>query len=178
MLNTAALIGESMTVIAAPVPPIPQPLDVLVTWVFTRIGRVVHLPFTVTDAITALYGSGPAFYALMLEAMADGAVAMGLPPAVAQLMAAQTMKGCADLALHGEHPALARDKVCTPGGCSIGGLMVLEEGKVGGTIARWVHTSNADFFLYLSPIDELGSGERDAGVKNRSPVFANLFFLV
>lgn len=138
MPNAAALIGESMTVIATSVPPTPQPLDNLVTWIFTRIGRVVHLPFTAMDASTALCGSGPAFYALILESMADGAVAMGLPRAEAQLMAAQTMKGCADLVLHGEHPALVREKVCTPGGCSIGGLMVLEEGKVRGTIARGV----------------------------------------
>lgn len=138
MPNAAALIRESMTVIATSVPPTPQPLDDLVTWIFTRIGRVVHLPLTAMDASTALCGSGPAFYALMLEAMADGAVAMGLPRAEAQLMAAQTMKGCADLVLQGEHPALVREKVCTPGGCSIGGLMVLEEGKVRGTIARGV----------------------------------------
>lgn len=90
------------------------------------------------DASTALCGSGPAFFALMLEAMADGAVAMGLPRAEAQLMAAQTMKGCAGLVLSGEHPAMVREKVCTPGGCSIGGLMVLEEGKVRGSIARGV----------------------------------------
>ena len=138
MPNAPALIDESMTVIATSVPPIPQPLDVLVTWIFTRIGHVVHLSFTAMDASTALCGSGPAFYALMLEAMADGAVAMGLPRVEAQLMAAQTMKGCADLVLHGEHPALVREKVCTPGGCSIGGLIVLEEGKVRGTIARGV----------------------------------------
>ncbi len=138
MPNAAAMIGESMTVIATSVPTISKSLDSLVTWVFTRIGRVVHLPSMAMDASTALCGSGPAFYALMLEAMADGAVAMGLPRAEAQLMAAQTMKGCADLVLRGEHPAMVREKVCTPGGCSIGGLMVLEEGKVRGTIARGV----------------------------------------
>ena len=65
MPNAPALIDESMTVIATSVPPIPQPLDVLVTWIFTRIGHVVHLPFTAMDASTALCGSGPAFYALM-----------------------------------------------------------------------------------------------------------------
>ena len=138
MPNTAALIRESMTVIATSVPPLPDSLDALVTWIFTRIGRVVHLPATAMDASTALCGSGPAFFALMLEAMADGAVAMGLPRAEAQLMAAQTMKGCASMVLEGEHPAMIREKVCTPGGCSIGGLMVLEEGRVRGTVARGV----------------------------------------
>lgn len=138
MPNCAALIRESMTVIATPSPPLPAPLSALVDWIFTRIGRVVHLPPTAMDASTALCGSGPAFFALVLEAIADGAVAMGLPRAEAQLMAAQTMRGCANLVLGGEHPAMVREKVSTPGGCTIGGLMVLEEGKVRGTVARGV----------------------------------------
>ncbi|KAK3177019.1 Pyrroline-5-carboxylate reductase [Lepraria neglecta] len=138
MPNTASLICESMTVIATSNPPLPQPLGALVTWIFNRIGRVVHLPPAQMDASTALCGSGPAFFALVLEAMADGAVAMGLPRAEAQLMAAQTMKGTAGLVLNGEHPALVREKVSTPGGCTIGGLLVLEEGRVRGTVARSV----------------------------------------
>lgn len=138
MPNTASLIRESMTVIATSIPPLPSPSAALVTWIFTRIGRVVHLPSSYMDASTALCGSGPAFFALVLEAVADGAVAMGLPRAEAQLMAAQTMRGTAGLVLSGEHPALVREKVSTPGGCTIGGLMVLEEGKVRGTMARGV----------------------------------------
>lgn len=90
------------------------------------------------DVSTALCGSGPAFLSLFLEALADGAVAMGLPRAEAQLMAAQTMRGTAGLVLEGEHPALVREKVSTPGGCTIGGLLVLEEGRVRGSIARGV----------------------------------------
>ena len=138
MPNTASLICESMTVIATSSPALPSQLNALVTWIFTRIGRVVHLPPAQMDASTALCGSGPAFYALVLEAMADGAVAMGLPRAEAQLMAAQTMKGTAGLVLNGEHPAMVREKVSTPGGCTIGGLLVLEEGRVRGTVARSV----------------------------------------
>ena len=138
MPNTASLICESMTVIATSNPPLPQELNALVTWMFNRIGRVVSLPPAQMDASTALCGSGPAFFALVLEAMADGAVAMGLPRAEAQLMAAQTMKGAAGLVLNGEHPAMVREKVSTPGGCTIGGLLVLEEGTVRGTIARGV----------------------------------------
>ena len=138
MPNTASLIRESMTVIATSDPPLPQSLEALVSWIFTRIGRVVHLPAASMDASTALCGSGPAFYALVLEAMADGAVAMGLPRAEAQLMAAQTMRGTAGLVLNGEHPAMVREKVSTPGGCTIGGLLVLEEGSLRGTVARSV----------------------------------------
>ena len=76
--------------------------------------------------------------ALVLEAVADGAVAMGMPRAEAQLMAAQVMRGTAGMVLDGEHPALIREKVSTPGGCTIGGLLVLEEGRVRGTLARSV----------------------------------------
>jgi pyrroline-5-carboxylate reductase len=138
MPNTAALIRESMTVIATSLPPLPPRVSSLVTWIFKRIGDVVYLPPHTMDACTALCGSGPAFFALMLEAASDGAVAMGLPRAEAQRMAAQTMLGAASLVLQGDHPALLRDKVSTPGGCTIGGLLVLEEGRVRGTVARAV----------------------------------------
>ncbi|KPI39423.1 Pyrroline-5-carboxylate [Cyphellophora attinorum] len=138
MPNTAAVIRESMTVLATPSPPLAPEQSQLVEWIFTRIGRVVHLPPSNMDVSTALCGSGPAFLALMLEALADGAVAMGLPRAEAQLMAAQTMRGTAGMVQAGEHPALIREKVSTPGGCTIGGLLVLEEGRLRGTISRGV----------------------------------------
>jgi pyrroline-5-carboxylate reductase len=138
MPNTASLIRESMTVIGISNPPLDPDTLGLVTWIFKRIGEVVYLPPANMDACTALCGSGPAFFALMLEAAIDGAVAMGLPRAEAQRMAAQTMKGAAGLVLNGDHPALLRDKVSTPGGCTIGGLLVLEEGRVRGTVARAV----------------------------------------
>ncbi len=138
MPNTASLIRESMTVISTPTPPLPPTLNALVTWMFSQIGRVVHLPASNMDASTALCGSGPAFFALVLEAMADGAVAMGLPRAEAQLMAAQTMRGTTGLVLNGEHPAIVREKVETPGGCTIGGVLVLEEGRVRGIVAKAV----------------------------------------
>ncbi|TGO48331.1 hypothetical protein BCON_0243g00030 [Botryotinia convoluta] len=138
MPNTASKIRESMTVISTSTPPLPESTTALLTWIFTRIGEVVFLPPSTMDACTALCGSGPAFLALMLEATIDGAVAMGLPRAEAQKMAAQTMRGAAGLVLSGEHPALLRDKVSTPGGCTIKGLLVLEEGRGRGTVARAV----------------------------------------
>lgn len=139
--NAASLIRESMTVVATdnhPTAAMPAATMQLVTWIFRRIGDVVFLPTAAMNASTALCGSGPAFFALVLEAAIDGAVAMGLPRAEAQRMGAQSMKGAAGLVLNGEHPALLRDKVGTPGGCSIGGLLVLEEGAVRGTVARAV----------------------------------------
>ena len=138
MPNTASLIRESMTVIATPEPALAHETQNLVTWIFKRIGDVVYLPAATMDASTALCGSGPAFFALMLEAATDGAVAMGLPRQEAQRMAAQTMRGAAGLVLNGDHPAVLKDKVTTPGGCTIGGLLVLEEGGVRGNISRAV----------------------------------------
>jgi pyrroline-5-carboxylate reductase len=136
MPNTASFVGESMSVIQKSEPPLTDSQQKLVEWIFNSIGKVVTLPASNMDASTALCGSGPAFFALMLEAAADGAVAMGLPRAEAQLMAAQTMRGTTGLVLNGEHPAILRDKVSTPGGCTIGGLMVLEEGTVRGAVSR------------------------------------------
>ncbi|KAK2799167.1 Pyrroline-5-carboxylate reductase [Emmonsiellopsis sp. PD_5] len=138
MPNTAALVRESMTVIGTSTPPLPEDWNTLVAWIFSRVGRVVTLPPAMMDVSTSLAGSGPAFVALVMEAMADGAVAMGLPRAEAQMMAAQVMRGTAGMVQHGEHPALIREKVSTPGGCTIGGLLVLEEGRVRGTLARSV----------------------------------------
>ena len=141
MPNTASLIRSSMTVIADPEPPLSPSQSALVTWILSRIGRVIHLPPYMMDAATALCGSGPAFFALILEAMADGAVAMGLPRAEAQMMAAQTMRGTAEMVQNGQHPALLREQVCTPGGCTAGGLQVLEDGKVRASVATGVRTA-------------------------------------
>ncbi|KAF2875174.1 pyrroline-5-carboxylate reductase dimerization-domain-containing protein [Massariosphaeria phaeospora] len=136
MPNTASFVRESMSVIETSDPPLSDEQAKLVAFIFNAIGRTVTLGPAQMDASTALCGSGPAFFALMLEAAADGGVAMGLPRAEAQLMAAQTMRGTTGLVLNGEHPAILRDKVSTPGGCTIGGLMVLEEGTVRGVVSR------------------------------------------
>ena len=139
MPNTAAAVRESMTVIATPPSgPLPPDTGALITWIFTRIGRVVNLPSSTMDASTALCGSGPAFVALFLESLVAGGVAMGLPREEAYTMAAQTMRGTTGLVLGGEHPAILKDKVSTPGGCTIGGLLVLEEGSLKGTVAKAV----------------------------------------
>ncbi|TKA25062.1 hypothetical protein B0A50_06126 [Salinomyces thailandicus] len=138
MPNTAAAVRESMTVIATSNPPLPQETNSLVDWIFTRIGKVVHLPPNAMDASTALCGSGPAFCAMMCEGLALGGVAMGIPREEAYLMAAQTMRGTTGLLQSGEHPAILKDKVSTPGGCTVGGLLVLEEHAVKGIVAKAV----------------------------------------
>ncbi|KAK9454718.1 pyrroline-5-carboxylate reductase dimerization-domain-containing protein [Dipodascopsis uninucleata] len=107
-----------------------------VEWIFSQIGRALFLDEKHLDACTALCGSGPAFACVMLEAMTDGGVMMGLPFTVAQELAAQTMQGAARMVLEGSHPAQIRSSVSTPGGCTIGGLLVMEDGKIRSTIAR------------------------------------------
>lgn len=141
MPNTAAIVRESMTVIGAPNPPLPERWTTMLNWIFSRVGRVLTLPPASMDASTALAGSAPAFAALFMESLADGAVAMGLPRAEAQLISAQIMRGASGMVLEGEHPALVREKTSTPGGCTIGGLLVLEEGRVRGTVSRAVRES-------------------------------------
>ncbi|KAF4121235.1 pyrroline-5-carboxylate reductase [Geosmithia morbida] len=138
MCNTAAMVRQSMTIIATPSPPMSPYEDTLLTWIFKQIGDVVELPPTNMDAVTSLAGSGPAFFALVLEGAIDGGVAMGLPRAEAIRLATQTMRGATALVQSGEHPAILREKVSSPGGCTIGGTLVLEEGAVRGTMARAV----------------------------------------
>jgi pyrroline-5-carboxylate reductase len=139
MPNTAAAVRESMTVIVTSDPPLPAPEKAeLVEWIFTRIGKTAHLPEASISAATALCGAGPAFCALMAEALAAGAIRTGIPREEAYTMVAQVMRGTTGLLQRGEHPALLRDQVCTPGGATVAGLQVLEEGALRGTISRAV----------------------------------------
>jgi pyrroline-5-carboxylate reductase len=91
------------------------------------------------DVITALNGSGPAFAYLVLEALADGAVMMGLRRDVAFNVAAQMLQGSARMVLEsGLHPAALKDQVTTPAGCTIAGLLTLEDGRIRSVLARAV----------------------------------------
>lgn len=76
---------------------------------------------------------------VMMEAMADGAVMMGLPRSLAIELAAQMLQGTARLVLEtGSHPAAIKDSVCTPAGCTIAGLLVMEDGRVRSVLARTI----------------------------------------
>ncbi|SMR48249.1 unnamed protein product [Zymoseptoria tritici ST99CH_1E4] len=141
MPNPAAAIRESLTVIAIPDSPLPAETQALIDWIFTRIGKIVYLPASKMSVATALCGSGTAFAMTMAESMAAGAIAMGCPVEEAYTMAAQAMRGAAGLLLRGGHPAVLRDSATTPGGCTVAGLMVLEEGAFRGTVAKAIKES-------------------------------------
>ena len=92
-------------------------------------GHVSHLPEKLIDAGSAVSGSGPAFVAMFIEAMADGGVICGLPRATAMEYAARTLIGTAELMLQsGDHPGKMKDAVCSPGGSTLQGVRALEKG--------------------------------------------------
>ncbi len=102
-------------------------------------GLVREVPEELMDAVTGLSGSGPAYAWTLIEALADGGVAEGLPRPLAQELAAQTLLGAARLLLDsGQHPGVLRDQVASPGGTTIRGLEALETGGVRAALIRAV----------------------------------------
>ncbi|KAI4244149.1 MAG: hypothetical protein L6R40_003133 [Gallowayella cf. fulva] len=134
MPNTASFVRSSTTVITSCA--IASPSDVsFVEWLFASIGTVTRIPAAQFDACTALCGSTPAFFAHFIESLLDGAVALGLKRSEAMVMAANTMKGTAMLILAGEQPETLKEKVATPGGSTIQGLLELERKALRGIVA-------------------------------------------
>lgn len=143
MPNTPCKIREGMTVVSQIPESSTSELDrQILLNIFSSIGRCRFLDEKHFDACTALSGSGPAFACIFLEAMADGGVMMGLPRAEALELAAQTLQGAARMTLQSNiHPAQLKDAVTTPGGCTIAGLLALEDGRVRSTIARAIQVA-------------------------------------
>lgn len=136
MPNTPCLIREGMTVVAAGRGVTDEQLEIARA-IFASAGRCLVLEEKHMDAVTGLSGSGPAFAFVVLEALADGGVMMGLPREAAVELAAQTMQGAARLVLDTKgHPAALKDQVTTPAGCTIAGLLTMEDGKIRSTLAR------------------------------------------
>jgi len=109
---------------------------------FEAVGRVVTLDESLLDAVTGLSGSGPAYIMLIIEALADGGVKVGLHRDTALLLAAQTVYGSAKLLLEsGEHPGRLKDMVTSPGGTAIAGLHTLESGGLRRTLIDAVETA-------------------------------------
>jgi pyrroline-5-carboxylate reductase len=138
MPNTPAFVSEGMAVIARG-RHASADHEAVVRHIFEPVGRVIALPESKMDAVTALSGSGPGYVALIIEGLADGGVAAGLPRDVALHLAAQTVLGTARLALERDlHPALIKDMVASPGGTTIAGLAVLEAAGVRGALINAV----------------------------------------
>ncbi len=107
--------------------------------IFSTMGRTLELEEKHMDTVTALSASGPAFIYVVLEALADGGVMRGLPRQAAIELAAQMTLGAAEMVLAtGRHPASLKDDVTTPAGCTIAGLLALEDGRVRSVFARTV----------------------------------------
>jgi len=107
--------------------------------IFETVGRAVVVEEKHMDAVTGLSGSGPAFFYIIIEALAEGGVNMGLPRDVATLLASQTMFGSARMVLEtGYHPAMLKDAVTTPAGSTVDGILALEEGGLRAALIQAV----------------------------------------
>ena len=141
MPNTAAIALAGATAIAPGTHASEEDLR-LARQLFEAIGRVVVLDESLLDAVTGLSGSGPAYVMLMIEALADGGVKVGLHRETALLLAAQTVYGSAKLLLEtGEHPGRIKDMVTSPGGTAIAGLHTLEAGGLRTTLINAVESA-------------------------------------
>ena len=141
MPNTPCLIGQSASGYC--LGPRATPADgQLVAQLFGAVGRAFLVEEKLLDAVTGLSGSGPAFVYVMIEALSDGGVRMGLPRDVATALAAQTLRGAAQMVLEtGEHPGVLKDRVASPGGTTIAGLAALESGGLRATLMAAVEAA-------------------------------------
>ena len=138
MPNTPCLIGQGMSVFCRGSGAEEQEL-VQAQTIFGTVGQTAVVEESLMDGVTGLSGCGPAYIYLVIEALSEAGVKVGLPRKTATLLAAQTLKGAAQMVLdRGEHPAALKDEVTTPAGCTIDGLMALEEGKLRVTLIKAV----------------------------------------
>ncbi len=136
MPNTPCIVREGMTAICQGRHATDGHLA-LVRRIFECVGRCIQTDESHFNAITALSGSGPAYYYLIMEAMADAGVRVGLSRDMALALVTQTALGAARMVQSGDrHPAALRDDVTTPAGCTIGGLLMMEDGKIRSVLAR------------------------------------------
>lgn len=138
MPNTPCVLGQGMTALCKGKFAKPEHIETAAA-LFNAVGRTVVVDEKHMDAVTGLSASGPAYIYIILEALAEAGVKVGLPRDIATLLAAQTARGAATVVLEtGDHPALLKDAVTTPAGCTIDGIMELEEGKLRVTLIKAV----------------------------------------
>ena len=138
MPNTPCVLGQGMTALCKGQYAKPEHVETAIA-LFNAVGRTVVVDEKHMDAVTGLSASGPAYIYIILESLAEAGVKVGLPRDIATLLAAQTTLGAATVVLEtGDHPALLKDAVTTPAGCTIDGIMELEEGKLRVTLIKAV----------------------------------------
>jgi pyrroline-5-carboxylate reductase len=138
MPNTPCAVGAGMTALCKGKFAGKEHLDVAAA-LFNTVGRTVIVDEKHMDAVTGLSASGPAYIYIILESLAEAGVKVGLPRDIATLLAAQTTMGAAKVVLEtGDHPALLKDAVTTPAGCTVDGLLELEEGGLRVTLIKAV----------------------------------------
>jgi len=138
MPNTPAMLAAGVTALCAGRFVTEEQMAVAQR-IFHTVGRTVVVDEKHMDAVTGLSGSGPAFLYIIIEALAEAGVNVGLPRDVATLLAAQTTLGSARMVLEtGYHPALLKDAVTTPAGCTVDGILELEEGGLRVTLIKAV----------------------------------------
>ena len=138
MPNTPAVVNEAMTALAGGRHAGEHHLAAAEE-IFSSIGKTVFLDEALMDGVTALSASGPAYLYVVIESLAEAGVKLGIPRDVSTFLAAQTMLGSARMILESKaHPALLKDMVTTPAGCTIDGLLELEEGKLRVTLIKAV----------------------------------------
>ncbi len=138
MPNTPSMLGAGISALCRGRYVQPEHMT-LAESLFAAVGRTVIVDEKHMDAVTGLSASGPAFIYIILESLAEAGVKVGLPRDIATLLAAQTTFGAARMVLEtGYHPALLKDAVTTPAGCTIDGILELEEGGLRVTLIKAV----------------------------------------
>ncbi len=163
MPNTPALVQEGVTAIASNEHVSKNGVKI-VHRIFEAVGRTIDVEEEHLDAVTGLSGSGPAYIFMLIEALSDGGVKMGLSREVANTLAIQTMLGSAKLAREsGKHPGELKDMVTSPAGTTISGLHALEEGSLRTTMMNAVEEATLRSrelgFITLNESDDESEGQ-------------------
>lgn len=141
MPNTPATVGAGVTALASG-DAVSDAQRSQAREIFASVGTVIEVPEYQMDAVTAVSGSGPGYIALVVEALADGGVAVGLPRAVALELAIATVRGTGELLHQGDlHPAVLKDRVTSPGGTTIAGIAALEAGGLRSALMAAVRSA-------------------------------------
>jgi pyrroline-5-carboxylate reductase len=161
MPNTACRVGKGMTALCAGRFATTEHLT-RAAELFALMGRTAEVEESMMDAVTGLSASGPAFIYTIVEALAEGGIRMGLPRDLATTLAAQATLGAASMVLEtGLHPAILKSEVTTPGGCTVEGLLELEEGSIRATLIRAIDTTTRKASTLARPATN-GTAEFDS----------------